>query len=212
MDIGIPKETKRHEYRVAATPSAVRTLIAAGHDVRVQAGAGDGSGFPDGDYRSVGARIVPDAAAAWAASLVLKVKEPVPSEYGYLRDDLILFHNLVEPEYFVPVHGEYRHLTAHREVAIATGIVPENVLICEDGDTVVLEDGVARKGDQIRAGMVFIDGLLPDVGPAVLRDRVASPGGTTIEGLAALEENGVRHALIEAVRAARDRAGELGKA
>jgi len=91
MDIGIPKETKRHEYRVAATPAAVRTLIAAGHDVRIQTGAGDGSGFPDEDYRRAGARIVPDAETAWAASLVLKVKEPVPSEYGHLREDLILF-------------------------------------------------------------------------------------------------------------------------
>ncbi len=105
MDIGIPKEMKRHEYRVAATPAAVRTLTAAGHDVRVQAGAGDGSGFPDDDYRSAGARIVPDAAEAWAASLVLKVKEPIQAEYGYLRDDLILF--------------TYLHLAADRELTDA---------------------------------------------------------------------------------------------
>ncbi len=87
------------------------------------------------------------------------------------RDDLILYHNLLEPEFFVPVHGEYRHLTAHRDVAIATGCLPEHVLVCEDGDVVHLENGRAWKGDPISSGVVYIDGLLPDVGPAVLRDR-----------------------------------------
>jgi ribonuclease J len=87
------------------------------------------------------------------------------------RDDLILFHNLVEPEYVVPVHGEYRHLIAHRDIAVATGCLPDHVLVCEDGDVVHLEDGRAWKGDPVRAGQVFIDGLLSDVGPAVLRDR-----------------------------------------
>ncbi len=110
MDIGIPSETKRHEYRVAATPSAVRTLVAAGHDVRVQAGAGEGSGFSDDAYREAGARIVGDAAEAWAAALVLKVKEPTPDEYRFLRGDLLLF--------------TYLHLAADRpltEALIAAG-------------------------------------------------------------------------------------------
>ncbi len=91
MQIGIPTETKRHEYRVAATPSAVRTLVVSGHEVRVQAGAGLGSGFGDDAYRAAGARLVDAAEEAWAAELVLKVKEPVPEEHRLLRSGQILF-------------------------------------------------------------------------------------------------------------------------
>jgi ribonuclease J len=87
------------------------------------------------------------------------------------RDELILFHNVLEPEYFIPVHGEHRHLSAHREIAELTGAIPGHVLVCEDGDTVVLEDGKLRQGDSKPTSHVYIDGLLPDVGPAVLRDR-----------------------------------------
>jgi alanine dehydrogenase len=91
MIIGIPKETKSHEYRVAAPPVAVQALVHAGHTVRVETGAGAGSGFDDAAYRAAGAEIVASAAEAWAAPMVLKVKEPTPAEYGFLRDDLVLF-------------------------------------------------------------------------------------------------------------------------
>jgi alanine dehydrogenase len=91
MNIGIPRETKTHEYRVAATPGAVRALTEAGHSTFVEAGAGAGSGFSDDDYRGQGAAVVDSAEEAWAQQLVLKVKEPVAAEYGYLRDDLLLF-------------------------------------------------------------------------------------------------------------------------
>jgi ribonuclease J len=85
--------------------------------------------------------------------------------------DLVLFHNLVEPEYFVPVHGEHRHLRAHRDIAVDTGCPPDHVLICEDGDSVVLEDGKVSRGGGVPTSHVYIDGLLDDVGPALLRDR-----------------------------------------
>ncbi len=91
MDIGIPKEIKAHEYRVSATPGAVHAFVDAGHSVYVESGAGVGSGFDDDDYRAAGASIVGTADEAWARRLVLKVKEPIAGEFGYLRDDLILF-------------------------------------------------------------------------------------------------------------------------
>lgn len=91
MDIGIPKEIKAQEYRVAATPGAVHALVDAGHRVTVQQGAGVGSGFEDDDYRASGAEIAADAAAVWSKPMVLKVKEPIESEFGYLRSDLVLF-------------------------------------------------------------------------------------------------------------------------
>src|SRR5574340_383196 len=91
MLIGLPKETKDHETRVGMTPSTVKALTRRGHQVLVQRGAGEGSFLPDAEYRSAGAMIVPSAADAWAAQMVVKVKEPTPAEYHYLHRDLILF-------------------------------------------------------------------------------------------------------------------------
>jgi len=91
MKVGVPKEIKVKENRVSCTPSGVRQLVAAGHEVLVEAGAGEGSGFPDDQYASAGAKMVASAAEAWAADMVVKVKEPIASEYGYFRRDLILF-------------------------------------------------------------------------------------------------------------------------
>ncbi len=91
MNIGIPKEVKRHEYRVSATPGAVRALVGAGHRVVVETGAGAGSSFSDADFEAQGARIVDSAQEAWSQAMVLKVKEPVEQEYHFLRDDLLLF-------------------------------------------------------------------------------------------------------------------------
>ena len=91
MTIGIPKEVKTHEYRVSATPGTVHALAAAGHEVFVERGAGVGSGFADSEYEAQGATLVDSAREAWAQEMVLKVKEPVKKEYGFLRDDLLLF-------------------------------------------------------------------------------------------------------------------------
>jgi len=91
MDIGIPKEIKNHEYRVALTPEGARELIRAGHEVSVESGAGVGSGFDDDDYRAAGARIASSAADIWAAGLVVKVKEPQAEELPGLRNGQILF-------------------------------------------------------------------------------------------------------------------------
>jgi alanine dehydrogenase len=89
--VGVPREVKNHEYRVAITPAGVVELVHRGHDVLVEAGAGDGSSLPDADYVAAGARIVPSAEEVWAADLVLKVKEPVAEEFPRLRRDQILF-------------------------------------------------------------------------------------------------------------------------
>jgi alanine dehydrogenase len=91
MNIGIPKEVKKHEYRVSATPGVVKALSNAGHTIFVETGAGLGSSFTDDEYAAQGATIVGSAGEAWAQPMVLKVKEPVKQEYGFLRDDLLLF-------------------------------------------------------------------------------------------------------------------------
>ena len=91
MRIGVPKEIKDNEYRVAMTPGGVAQLISAGHQVVVETRAGDGSSFTDDEYAAVGAAIVGSAAEAWAADMVIKVKEPQAVEYGFMRPDLVLF-------------------------------------------------------------------------------------------------------------------------
>jgi len=91
MIVGVPKEIKDNEYRVAMTPGGVRQLSVVGHQVWVETGAGEDSGFPDEQYVATGAKVVPTAAGAWDAQLVVKVKEPQPSEYEFMRPDLVLF-------------------------------------------------------------------------------------------------------------------------
>lgn len=102
MKVGIPKEIKDNENRVAITPAGVHTLVEAGHEVFIETSAGVGSGFEDEAYEQFGAKIVPTAAAAWEkVDMVMKVKEPLPSEYGFFRSDLTLFtylHLAPEPE------------------------------------------------------------------------------------------------------------------
>ncbi len=102
MIIGIPKEIKDNEYRVALPPGGVKTLTLRGHQVLVQAGAGTGSGFMDEEYMEAGAKITPDAAATWGgAEMVMKVKEPRPEEYDFMHEGLLLFtylHLAAEPE------------------------------------------------------------------------------------------------------------------
>ena len=92
MRIGVPKEIKNHEYRVGMTPAAVREAVHHGHEVVVQAGAGAGIGCEDAAYASAGARVLPDAAAVYAAAeLIVKVKEPQPQECAMLRPGQTLF-------------------------------------------------------------------------------------------------------------------------
>ncbi|MEI7862179.1 MAG: alanine dehydrogenase, partial [Planctomycetota bacterium] len=92
MTVGVPKETKRDEYRVSMLPVGVEELVRAGHRVLVQRGAGVGSGLPDEAYAACGARLVDTAAEVFAeADLVVKVKEPQPPELALLRPGQILF-------------------------------------------------------------------------------------------------------------------------
>lgn len=102
MIIGVPKEIKNNENRVAMTPAGVVHLLNAGHKVIIETNAGLGSGFTNEEYIQAGAEIIESASDVWAsAEMIMKVKEPLPSEYGYFRKGLILFtylHLAAEPE------------------------------------------------------------------------------------------------------------------
>ena len=102
MIIGVPKEVKNNENRVALTPAGVISFINAGHRVLIEKDAGNGSGFLNEDYANSGAEIIENANDVWSqAEMIMKVKEPIPSEYGYFREGLILFtylHLAAEPD------------------------------------------------------------------------------------------------------------------
>lgn len=92
MRVGVPTETKSNEFRVAITPAGVAALTHHGHEVLVQAGAGEGSAIADADFKAAGAQLISTAEQVWAdAELLLKVKEPMPAEYGLLREGQVLF-------------------------------------------------------------------------------------------------------------------------
>src|SRR5262245_16872411 len=92
MRVGIPTETKNNEFRVAITPAGVAELSRRGHEVFVQAGAGEGSAIADAEFKAAGAQLLSTAEQVWAdADLLLKVKEPMPAEYGLLRHGQVLF-------------------------------------------------------------------------------------------------------------------------
>src|SRR5690606_40094078 len=89
MRVAVPRERKKHEYRVAITPAGVRELTERGHEVSVETEAGVGAGITDEEYLAAGAKILPTAEDVWGdGDLVLKVKEPIAEEYGFLRRDL----------------------------------------------------------------------------------------------------------------------------
>ncbi|HEY1699963.1 MAG TPA: alanine dehydrogenase [Trebonia sp.] len=125
MKVGIPREVKNHEYRVAITPAGVRELASHGHQVFVEKGAGDGSALTDDAFAAAGATIIPDADEVWgAADMVLKVKEPIAEEYHRMRPDLVLF--------------TYLHLAADKA---CTDALLENKVTGIAYETVQLADG-----------------------------------------------------------------------
>jgi alanine dehydrogenase len=92
VKVGVPRELKDNEYRVAMTPAGVREIVVSGHEVIIEHDAGRGSSITDEEFERAGAAIVADAGTVWSdADMVLKVKEPVEEEFGFLRSDLILF-------------------------------------------------------------------------------------------------------------------------
>ncbi len=128
MRIGVPREVKNSEFRVAITPVGVHELTQHGHRVLVESGAGAGSAISDDDYRAVGATIVDDADTAWGeADLVLKVKEPIAEEYHRLRDDLVLFtylHLAADEALVDALLAAGTTSIAYETVQLSTGMLP----------------------------------------------------------------------------------------
>lgn len=130
MIIGIPKEIKESEYRVAAVPAGVRALVDAGHTVLVEKDAGVGSAIPDEEYQNAGALLCPSAEEVWGkARLIIKVKEPRPQEYKYLRDGLIVF------TFF---HLAANHGLADELIKTGTTAIAYETVVLDDGTLPIL--------------------------------------------------------------------------
>jgi alanine dehydrogenase len=173
MLIGLPKEIKVKENRVALTPGGVSTLVRRGHEVVVERAAGVGSGFADSEYEKAGATLG-SAADAWGANMVVKVKEPVASEYGFLREDLLLF--------------TYLHLAADRPLterllASGTTAVAYETVQLEDGSLPLLTPMSEVAGRlAVQAGAYYLQ--KPNGGRGVLLGGVpgVQPGHVLVIG------------------------------
>ncbi|WP_221089945.1 alanine dehydrogenase [Deinococcus aquaedulcis] len=186
MQIGLPKEIKVKENRVALTPGGVATLVRRGHSVVVQQGAGVGSGIADQEYVDAGATLG-SADDAWAAEMVVKVKEPIASEYKYLRPDLLLF--------------TYLHLAADRPLTDAllqsgtTGVAYETVQL-DDGSLPLLTPMSEVAGRlSVQAGAYHLQ--KPVGGRGVLLGGVpgVQPGQVTIIGGGVVGTNAAKMAM-----------------
>ncbi|WP_144477343.1 alanine dehydrogenase [Cytobacillus oceanisediminis] len=175
MRIGVPKEIKNNENRVAMTPAGVVNLVNFGHEVYIETGAGIGSSFTDEDYKAAGALIVESAQEAWAQDMVMKVKEPLPEEYGYFREGLILFtylHLAPEPELTKALIENKVVGIAYETVQLANGSLPLLTPMSEVAGRMSTQIG-AQFLEKVHGGK----GILLGGVPGVQRGKVTIIGG-----------------------------------
>jgi alanine dehydrogenase len=168
LTVGVPTEIKSSEARVAMTPDGVRELERVGAEVFVQAGAGANSAISDADYINAGATIVPTAADAWAQQMVVKVKEPQESEFGYLRADLTLFtylHLAAYPKVADALLASKCTAVAYETVQTANGALPLLAPMSEVAGRLAPQMG-AQFLERHRGGRGVLMGGAPGVRPA----------------------------------------------
>lgn len=169
MIVGVPKEIKAQENRVALTPAGADGLVRAGHKVLVEKGAGLGSGFQDAEYVAHGAEIVENAADVWAqAEMIMKVKEPLESEYKYFKKDLIIFtylHLAAEPELTKALMESGAVAIAYETVQRADRSLPLLTPMSEVAGRMAIQHGAIHMEKNFGGKGMLIDGV-PGVAPA----------------------------------------------
>ncbi|HJO03124.1 MAG TPA: alanine dehydrogenase [Acidobacteriota bacterium] len=177
MKIGVVTEIKPQENRVGLVPAGVRQATAAGAEVLVESGAGIGSGLPDDQYLAAGARLIDKAADVWAESdLIIKVKEPVPAEFDYLRPNLVLYtylHLAPLPELTQALLDNRVTGIAYETVELADGSLPLLVPMSEIAGRMSVQVG-AHFLEKAQGGRGVLLGGVPGVNPA---DVVVIGGG-----------------------------------
>ncbi|GKU79621.1 alanine dehydrogenase [Paenibacillus sp. L3-i20] len=169
MIIGVPKEIKQSEYRVALTPAGVIMLTSAGHQVLVEAGAGSGSGFGDDDYSREGAVILTEASEVWArADMIMKVKEPLQAEFQYFRNGLLLFtylHLAAAPDLTEALVNNGVTAVAYETIQLDNGSLPLLTPMSEVAGRMAVQVG-AQFLEAFNGGRGVLLGGVPGVPPA----------------------------------------------
>jgi alanine dehydrogenase len=168
MIIGVPKEIKNNENRVGITPAGVSIFKNQGHEVWIEEGAGLGSGFSDQDYTSAGAEIVPTAKKTWSTDMVIKVKEPLPEEYQYFREGLILYtflHLAPEPELTKALVEKKVVAIAYETLQLNNGSLPLLIPMSEVAGRMSIQIG-AQFLEKPHGGKGVLLGGVPGVAPA----------------------------------------------
>jgi alanine dehydrogenase len=176
--IGVPKEIKVREYRVGMTPAGVRSLTQRGHKVLVEQGAGVGSGITDAQYVEQGATIVASAAEAWGAEMVVKVKEPLASEYGFFRENLLLYtylHLAPEPELTRELANKKVAAVAYETIELADGSLPLLRPMSEVAGRMAVQVGASCLEKEHGGKGVLLGGV-----PGTRRGRVVILGGGVV--------------------------------
>jgi alanine dehydrogenase len=177
MIVGVPQEIKDNEYRVALPPGGVEALTLAGHRVLVQAGAGQGSGFRDEEFERSGAQVLGSAAEVWnGAEMIMKVKEPQPSEFELLREDLLLFtylHLAAEETLTKELMRRKVAGVAYETVELENGALPLLTPMSEVAGRMAVQKA-AQYLEKIEGGRGKLMGGVPGVRPA---DVVVLGGG-----------------------------------
>jgi alanine dehydrogenase len=183
MIIGVPKEIKNNEFRVGMTPSSVLSYKQAGHEVRVETLAGHSIGFTDEDYAAAGATMVATAAEVWSAEMVVKVKEPLPEEYGYFHDGLILYtylHLAPEAELTHALVSQNVTAIAYETIQLDNGSLPLLTPMSEVAGRMSVQIG-AHFLEKAHGGKGILLGGVPGVEPG----KVAVIGGGIVGANAA---------------------------
>ena len=169
MLIGVPKEIKTNENRVALVPAGAEALVAAGHQVLVETGAGNGSGFNDSDYTSVGAKVAPDAATVWRdAEMIMKVKEPISKEWAHMRKGQLIFtyFHFAADEELTRAHMKQGPVcVAYETVELPTRELPLLTPMSEVAGRMAVQEG-AKYLEKLYGGRGVLLGGVPGVAPA----------------------------------------------
>ena len=175
MVVGVPKEVKGDEYRVAVTPNGVEELTRAGHCVVIQANAGVGSGIADAEYAACGAEVVASAAEVWSrADLVVKVKEPLPEEWAYLRPGLTVFtyfHFAADEKLTRAVLESGATAVAYETIRDAKGTLPLLTPMSEVAGRMSIQEGAKFWSDPLK-----VAAFCSAVSPGSPRRRSLSSG------------------------------------
>jgi alanine dehydrogenase len=169
MKIGVPKEIKTNENRVALVPGGAEALVAAGHSVMIEKGAGDGSGFPDSAYTGVGAKVGPDADTVWReADMIMKVKEPIKAEWPRMKKGQVIFtyfHFAADKELTLAHIKSGAICIAYETVELPSRELPLLTPMSEVAGRMAVQEG-AKYLEKLYGGRGVLLGGVPGVAPA----------------------------------------------